>query len=81
MHIEVTDEKNTVIYPSVGQNSRFDSYANPSVIVTKSRNEVTLIHRRINTGGKWQLVPFSSLRKEEFQRYINKLQEICNALG
>jgi hypothetical protein len=79
MHVE-EDGKSVVIYPSVRQNGVFDNFASPSVIVTNHKSQVTLLHRRINTGGRWQLVPFSSLRKDEFQKYIDMLQSICNKL-
>jgi hypothetical protein len=71
--------KYTEIYPI--NNHKPNPMKDPALVVKISpEGRVNLLHRKMNNiDNKWHLVQFN-LSKEEFQNYINKLQEVYNSI-
>ncbi|PGP14607.1 hypothetical protein COA01_30095 [Bacillus cereus] len=82
MHIKYSEEESrTVIYPKVKQDSNFNPLHNASAVITEHMNSVTILHRLQNDEGRWKMVQFSAMNKQELQQYIDELQKICNRIG
>ncbi|MEJ1517881.1 hypothetical protein R3O67_32435 [Bacillus cereus] len=82
MHIKYSEEESrTVIYPKVKQDSNFNPLHNPSAVITEHMNSATILHRLQSEEGRWQMVQFSAMNKQELQQYIDELQKICNRIG
>lgn len=81
MHVEVDFPSGAhTIYPNMEQDSKFDQYSTPRVVVSHNHKTVSLIHTRQTSVGKPSLVPFFAMSKEEFQKYIDTLQAIHDSM-
>lgn len=81
MHVErCEDGKQVTIYPNVKTGKVFDANSEPATLITANARSVTLLHRRVDTNGRWNMVQHPAMSKDELQEYIRELLGVYKQL-
>ena len=73
----VQSQKHTTLYPNVEKHRERAFAHKNATVLTPNKSRVTMLNRAYKEG--WEMVQFT-MKKEEFQEYINELQKVCDSL-
>lgn len=77
----VQGQKHTTLYPNVEKHRERAFAHKNATVLTPKKNNVIMLNRAYKSykDEGWHTVQFT-MKKEEFQEYINELQKVCDSL-